>query len=391
MKQDLHLSSSAYGFGAGVFFLGYALFEVPSNLILVRVGARRWIARIAISWGLVAIAMMFVHTPVQFYVVRVLLGFAEAGFVPGIIYYLSLWFPAGERGAATARFMIAAPLAGFLGNAFGGWVLGFNGQLGLHGWQWLFLIEGIPSIVLGAAALRILTDRPEDAGWLSNQQREWLIGRLRQGDAETAPSHRLTPSRALAHPMVWLLSFMNFLMAMPSLSYSFWAPLFVRDAIHTGTITTGLAVAGIACLAIVAMLLNGAYSDRTGEPCLHAGAGAMLVAIGCLGAAFLPSAPLRVAGLALVEIGMRSYIPPFLCLAPALLRGTAVAAAIALINTAFSVGGFFGPSLIGWFKDTTSSTNAAFLILAAGSITAAALCIAIRRHPAFAVSLTRSG
>jgi ACS family tartrate transporter-like MFS transporter len=389
MKQDLHLSSSAYGLGAGIFFLGYALFEVPSNLILVRVDARRWIARIAISWGLVATTMMFVRTPIQFYIVRVLLGLAEAGFVPGIIYYLSLWFPARERGAAMARFMIAVPVAGILGNALGGWVLGLNGRFGLHGWQWLFLIEGIPSIALGAGALRILTDRPEDAEWLSSEQRDWLLARLRQGASQTAASHKLTPQGALAHPMVWLLSLTNFLMAMPSLAYSFWAPLFVREAIHTSTIKTGLAVAGIACFATVAMLLNSAYSDRTGRPCLHAGAGAVLVAIGCLGAALLPNPLARVAALALMEIGVRSYIPPFLCLAPGLLRGTAAAAGIALVNTAFSAGGFFGPPLIGWFKDTTGSTSGAFLLLAAVSALAATLCIVIRRHPAFAVPPAR--
>jgi MFS transporter, ACS family, tartrate transporter len=386
MQQDLRFSSSAYGFGAGIFFLGYALFEVPGNLVLVRVGARRWIARIAISWGLVATAMMFVRTPAQFYMVRVLLGVAEAGFLPGIIYYLSRWFPARQRGVATARFMIAAPLAGILGNAFGGWVLGLDRWLGLRGWQWLFLIEGIPSVALGVMALWMLTDRPEDARWLSKEQRDWLVGRLRQGDARAVPSHQLTPSRALAHPMLWLLSFTNFLMAMPSLAYSFWAPLFVRDAIHTSTIRTGLAVAAIACFATLAMLLNSAYSDRTGKPSLHAAAGAVLVAIGCLGAAFLPNSLARVAALALVEIGVRSYVPPFLCLAPALLRGTAAAAGIALVNTAFSVGGFLGPSLIGWFKDATGSPSGAFLILAAVSATAAAICIAIRRHPAFAVT-----
>jgi ACS family tartrate transporter-like MFS transporter len=390
MKHDLHFSAATYGFGAGIFFLGYALFEVPSNLILARVGARRWIARIAISWGLVASAMMFVRTPIEFYIVRVLLGLAEAGFVPGIIYYLSLWFPARERGAATARFMIAAPLAGIVGNALGGWVLGFDGRLGLRGWQWLFLIEGIPSIVLGAGALLMLTDRPEDAEWLSNQQRDWLVGRLRQGAVQTANSHKLTPLRALAHPMVWLLSLTNFLMAMPLLAYAFWAPLFVREAIHTNTIATGLVVAGIACLATVAMLLNSVYSDRTGKPCLHAGAPAVLAAIGCLGVVLLPNPPARVAALALVEIGVRSYVPPFLCLTPALLRGTAAAAGIALVNAAFSVGGFVGPSLIGWFKETTGSTSGAFLILAAVSASAAALCIAIRRHPAFAVALARS-
>jgi ACS family tartrate transporter-like MFS transporter len=389
MKRDLHFSSSAYGFGAGIFFLGYALFEVPSNLILVRVGARRWIARIAISWGLVATSMMFVRTPVQFYIVRVLLGLAEAGFVPGIIYYLSLWFPARERGAAMARFMIAAPLAGILGNALGGWVLGLDGQLGLHGWQWLFVIEGIPSIALGAGAIWMLTDRPEDAAWLSNQQRGWLVARLRQEDTQAAPSHHLTPSQALSHPMVWLLSLTNFLMAMPSLAYSFWAPLFVRDALHTSAIRTGLAVAGIACIATVAMLVNSALSDRTGKPCIHAGAGAVLVALGCVGTAFLPNPLARVAALALVEIGMRSYVPAFLCLAPALLRSTAAAAGIAMVNTAFSIGGFLGPSLLGWFKDTTGSTNGAFWILAVVSAIASALCFAIRRHPAFTIAYAR--
>jgi len=389
MKQDLHLSSSAYGFGSGIFFLGYALFEVPSNLILVRVGARRWIARIAITWGLVASAMMFVRTPNQFYTMRVLLGLAEAGFVPGILYYLSLWFPARERGAATARFMIAAPLAGIVGNAFGGSVLALDGWLGLRGWQWLFLIEGIPSIVLGGVALLILTDHPEDAKWISNEQRDWLAAQLRQSAPETADSNNLTPLRALAHPTVWILSLTNFLIAMPLLAYAFWAPLFVRDAIHTSAIATGLVVAGIACAATVAMLLNSAYSDRTGTLCLHAGAAALLAAIGCLGAALLPNPLARVAAISLVEIGVRSYVPPFLCLAPALLRGTAAATGIALINTAFSVGGFLGPSLIGWFKDATGSTSGAFLILAAVSASAATLCMAIRRHPAFAVAPTR--
>jgi ACS family tartrate transporter-like MFS transporter len=338
---------------------------------------------------MVASAMMLVRTPDQFYIMRVLLGLAEAGFVPGIIYYLSLWFPAHERGAATARFMIAAPLAGIVGNAFGGWVLALDGRLGLRGWQWLFLIEGIPSIVLGGMALLILTDRPEDAKWLSNEQRDWLAAQLRQSAPETADSHNLTPLRALAQPTVWVLSLTNFLIAIPLLGYAFWAPLFVRDAIHTSAIATGLLVAGIACAATVAMLLNSAYSDRTGKPCLHAGAAALLAAIGCLGAAVLPNPLARVAAISLVEIGVRSYVPPFLCLAPALLRGTAAAAGIALVNTAFSVGGFLGPSLIGWFKDANGSASGAFLILAAVSALAATLCMAIRRHPAFAVAPTR--
>jgi ACS family tartrate transporter-like MFS transporter len=391
MNRDLHLSATAYGFGAGIFFLGYALFEVPSNLILARVGARRWIARIAITWGVVASAMMFVRTPLQFYALRVLLGFAEAGCFPGIIYYLSLWFPARERGAATARFMISAPLAGIVGNAFGGWVLGFDGQLGLRGWQWLFLLEGIPSVVLGAATLRVLTDRPEEARWLSKEQREWLIARLRQDARDSAASHGVTPLRALAHPIVWLLALTNLLMAMPLFAYAFWAPLFVRDAAHTSAITTGLVIAGVSCLAAVAMLVNGAHSDRTGERCLHAGAGALLAAIGCAGAALVPVPLGRVAAVALVEIGVRSYVPPFLCLAPMLLRGTAAAAGIALVNTVFSLGGFVGPSVVGWFKDTTGSASGAFLLLAGLSLIAAALCVLVlRRQPALAARPRRS-
>jgi ACS family tartrate transporter-like MFS transporter len=249
----------------------------------------------------------------------------------------------------------------------------------------LFLIEGIPSIVLGVAALWMLTDRPESADWLSNEQREWLVERLRQGAARTADSHQLTALGAFSHPTVWLLMLTNFLMSVPLVAYAFWAPLIVRDAIHTGTITTGLLLAGVACFATVAMLLNSRYSDRTGKLSLHAGAGSLLAAIGCVGAAFLPHPLARVAAIALVEIGARSYVPPFLCLAPALLRGTAAAAGIALVNTAFSVGGFVGPSFIGWFKDTTGGTSGAFLILAAVSASSAALCVAIRRHPAFAV------
>lgn len=386
MNRDLHLSPSAYGFGAGIFFLSYALFEIPSNLILVRIGARRWIARIAITWGIVASAMMFVQTPVQFYVLRVLLGFAEAGFFPGIIYYLSLWFPARERAVATARFMIAAPLAGIIGNAFGGWMLGFEGRLGLHGWQWLFLVEGVPSIVLGAAALTVLADSPETAPWLPKAECEWLVARLRQDAPGDAGSDPAAPTQALRHPMVWLLSVTNFLMAMPLFAYAFWGPLLVRDVVHTTPAATGLLLAGVAGVAAVAMIVNSALADRTGAHCLHAGAAALVAAAGCAGAALLANPYWRVAAIALVEIGGRSYVPPFLCLAPSLLRGPAAAAAIALVNTVFSLGGFIGPSLVGWFTDATGSANGALGVLTAVALSAAVLCVVVlRTHPAFKV------
>jgi MFS transporter, ACS family, tartrate transporter len=387
MNRDLHFSATAYGFGAGIFFVGYALFEIPSNLILARVGARRWIARIAITWGLVASAMVFVRTPAHFYALRLALGFAEAGFVPGIIYYLSLWFPARERGIATARFMVAAPLSGVVGNALGGWMLGFDAGLGLHGWQWLFLLEGIPSVALGVVILIVLTDRPEEARWLPPAERDWLVARLRRDATASAPFHRLSPLRALSHPALALLSLTNFLMAVPLWAYAFWAPVYVRDALHTSNVATGLVVGGIACLAAIAMLLSGAHSDAAEERCVHAAAGALVAAAGCIGAGLIPTALGRVAALALVEIGVRIYVPPFLCLAPMLLRGTAAAAGIALVNTALSVGGFVGPNLVGWFKDATGSTTGAFLVLASLSLGAAALCLVLRHEPAFAAPL----
>jgi ACS family tartrate transporter-like MFS transporter len=390
MNRDLHFTATAYGFGAGIFFIGYALFEIPSNLILARVGARRWIARIAITWGLVAAAMVFVRTPAQFYALRLMLGVAEAGFLPGVIYYLSLWFPARERGLATGRFMIAAPLSGVAGNALGGWMLGFDGGLGLHGWQWLFLLEGIPSVALGLVILILLTDRPEEARWLTRPQREWIIGRLSRDATESTASHRLSASRALAHPVLAILSLTNFLMGVPLWAYAFWAPLYVRDALHTNNVETGLVVGGIACLAATAMLLSGMHSDAAEERCIHAAAGAVLAAAGCAGAALLPTPLGRVLALAIAEIGIRIYIPPFVCLAPMLLRGTAAAAGIALVNTALSVGGFVGPNLMGWFKDATGSTKGAFLILACLSLSAAALCLVLRREPAFAASARRT-
>jgi ACS family tartrate transporter-like MFS transporter len=383
MKRDLQLSATAYGFGAGVFFIGYALFEVPSNLILARVGARRWIARIAITWGLIASAMMFVRTPAQFYVLRFVLGVAEAGFLPGIIYYLSLWFPARERGMATARFMMATPIAGIVGNSLGGWVLGLDGRLGLTGWQWLFLLEGIPSAVLGVVTLTVLADRPDDARWLSADERAWLVERLRRDASDSATRQEARPHRALAHPIIWLLGLTGCLNALSMWAYTFWAPLLVRDALHTTVVRTGFIVAAIECAAVVAMLLSSAHSDQTRERCIHASAGAWLVAVGWLMAALLPTPPERVAGLALVEIGARIFVPPFLCLAPMLLRGAGAAAGIALVNTIFSLGGFAGPTLVGWFKDATGSASGAFVVLAGLALCGATLCLVLRRQPAF--------
>ena len=384
MNRDLHFSATAYGFGAGIFSLGYALFEVPSNLVLARVGARYWIARIMITWGLVATAMMFVRTPIQFYALRFLLGVAEAGFVPGILYYLSGWFPAAQRGRALSRFLIAVPISAAIGNPLGAWLLELDGIWGLVGWQWLFLLEGIPAVLLGFIVLAFLPDHPAGARWLSVEQRDWLTARLQRDDDESPAPMGVSPLRALVLPAVWLVSLPYFLAITTQYGYIFWAPTMIRDALHVSDTTTGLITGGIACVAAAVMLAVGASSDRTGERFFHASACAVLAALGCVSAALLPHPLARVAGLALVPIGVYGFYAPFWCVPTALLRGTAAAAGIALVGSLGHVGGFVGPYLVGLLTDTTGSTTGALLGLASLALVAAALCLVLRRQAAFA-------
>jgi ACS family tartrate transporter-like MFS transporter len=391
MNRDLRFSASAYGLGAGIFFLGYALFEVPSNLILVRVGARRWIARIMVSWGLVASAMMFVQTPLQFYVLRFLLGVSEAGFFPGIIYYLSQWFPAPRRARAMSRFMLALPVSAAIGNPVSATLLGLDKRLGLSGWQWLFLIEGLPSVLLGLAVFSLLPDRHEDARWLSSQQRAWLAARLLRDRDECIAPHDLPPLRALAHPIVWMLALLYFLMMTTGYSYTFWAPTMIRDALGASNAATGLITGVIACASGAVMLAVGASSDRTGERYVHASASIALAALGCLGAALAPNAYGRVACLALVQIGVYGFVVPFWCLPTTLLRGTAAAAGIAMVNALGNTGGFAGPYVVGLLKDATGGTAGAWIALAFLALGAAALCLLLRRQAARTLSRQPNG
>ena len=385
MNRDLNFSASAYGLGSGIFFIGYALFEVPSNLILARIGARRWIARIMVSWGIIASAMMFVRTPAQFYALRVLLGIAEAGFFPGIVYYLSEWFPAVQRGRALARFMIAVPLAGAIGNPLSAWLLQLDGWYGLAGWQWVFLLEGIPSVIIGFSVLAILTDNPAGASWLSEPQREWLIARLRRDGIESRAPHGVPPLRALVHPTVLLAALLYFLAMTSHYGYLFWAPTIIRDQLHANSTNVGLITGGIACIAASVMLVVGASSDRTGERFVHAAACLALAALGYVGAALLADPTARVASLALVPAGVYGFLAPFWCLPSAILRGVAAAAGIAFVNSFGNLGGFVGPYALGALRDATGSTTGALLGLAAMASGAGVLCLVLRRQAALVI------
>ncbi len=384
MNRDLRFSSSAFGLGAGIFFVGYALFEVPSNLILVRVGARRWIARIMISWGIIASAMMFVRTPIHFYALRLLLGIAEAGFFPGIVYYLTQWFPATGRARAASRFMIAIPLSGVVGGVFGGFLLGLDGRLGLAGWQWLFLLEGLPSVVLGVVVLWYLTDQPKDARWLSDPQREWLADRMQQDRETSGAAHGMSALRALRQPLVWVLALPYFLVLTAGYGYTFWSPTVIRDTLHTTDTQTALLTAGIAIVSMLGMLAIGASSDRKRERCYHSAVSGALIAIGFTGAALLPQPILRIVFLGVVLVGANAMLPPFWCLPSMLLSGSAAAVGIALINALGNTGGFVGPYVIGFVKDKTGGTTGSFLALAGVGALLAVLCVLLKRQTAFA-------
>ena len=389
MNSDLGFSSAAFGFGSGVFFLGYCLFEVPSNLILHRVGARRWIARIMVSWGAISVAMMFVRTTPTFYMLRFLLGAAEAGFFPGMIYYLSQWYPEAQRARAIAAFMTAVPVSGVVGGPLSGGLLELNGVCGLAGWQWLFLVEGLPAILLGIIVVVYLTDQPEVAPWLSLAERNWLVSKLANERAARNKAHSIGILEALTSPTIWQLGIIFLLAAVGFYSYSFWAPLIIKSLTGSSDLGVGVVLGAISAVTIIFMVLNSAHSDRSDERPVHVAVPLLVMGAGFLGCAFLRQPILAVLSLALVPIGHCSAYGPFWSLPVRFLTGAPAAAGVALVVTIANVGGFVGPTFMGAMKDRFGTHSPAFMLLGACGIVAALLALRLRQVAALRTPQTR--
>jgi ACS family tartrate transporter-like MFS transporter len=382
MKGALGFSDTVFGLGTGIFFIGYFLFEVPSNLILARMGARLWIARIMITWGLISSAMVFVRTPVSFYALRFLLGVAEAGFFPGVIYYMSGWFPAAARAAAVSRFMTATAVSGIVGGPLSGALFTLDGKAGLAGWQWIFLAEGIPSLVLGVATLFFLTNRPEEAAWLSPAEREHLATIMRAEAEDITRQGHVSVRRALLHPTVWRLSLLSFTLLVGLYSISFWLPQIVKSLSGLDNVRVAILSAVPYLVAVVAMVMVGGHSDRSRERCLHIGAAALIGAIGIATTAYVDSPMPGLIALSVAAAGIFSAIPVFWSLPTAFLSGTASAGAIALINSLGNLGGFVGPYLIGYVREATGGFKGSLLTIAGLLLCGAALAVGLRRSPA---------
>jgi len=389
MDADLKLSETAFGFGAGVFFLAYFLFEVPSNIILDKVGARRWIARIMLSWGVISGAMAFIpgiasatgiSAEYTFYLLRILLGFAEAGFFPGIIFFLTLWFPAAYRARIVGYFMAAIPLSSALGSPVSAWLLGLDGASGLRGWQWLFIVEALPSIILGFVTFFYLTDRPGDATWLDADDRKWLQRRLALEDQRREHVSPGSVLASLADYRVLALSLVYFGAVACLYGVGFWLPTIVKG-FGLSIATTGWVNAIPYVVAFVGMVWWGLRSDREGERTMHLAVALALAAIGVGGSAFLGDPVLKMIALTIGAFGVYASRPIFWTLPTAFLAGSAVAPGIAAINSIGNLSGYFGPFVMGWIKDATGSFAWALLTIAACAVVALAITLALGHDP----------
>jgi MFS transporter, ACS family, tartrate transporter len=364
MNKELGLSAYVFGWGAGIFFLGYFLFEVPSNVILEKTGARIWIARIMITWGLVSAAMAFATGPASFLTLRFLLGVAEAGFFPGMILYFTYWFPKAYRARVISALFIAVPGSNAVAAVASGAILEMDGLLGLAGWQWIFVIEAIPAILLAFAVLALMTDRPAVATWLAPEERDWLESQLQSERRQIESAGHLSLARALMDRRVLALSAIYFTIVTATYGITFFLPQIVKG-IGLSNMMTGLVTAIPYTIGTIGMLLWGASSDRRDERRWHFCAASLLAAAGLVGAGMFGSSFLALVFMSVATIGLYGSKPAFWPMPSAFLTGTAAAGGIALVNSIGNLGGYVGPFIVGWIKDATGSFEAGLYFLAA--------------------------
>lgn len=383
MRVDLELSAAAFGLGAGLFFVGYVIFELPSNILLHKFGARIWLARIMLSWGIVTILTCLVQEEIGFYVMRVLLGVAEAGAYPGIILYFTQWFPERERGKAVASLEVLVVLSLAFGAVGLGGVLTMDQLLGLAGWQWVFIIAGIPAVILGLLVLFFLPERPEDAKWLTTPEREWLVTRLAREASAKAKAGGGTLKTALANPRIWYLGVLYFTMVIGFWGITFWLPQIVQSRFEGISNFGAAALSAIPwCMAMVALVIVSWSSDRLNERKWHLAVPLLIAAAGLVVSVFTTSPVLALICIGIAAAGQRSATPVFWNHPAALVTGAGAAAALALINSVGNIGGFVGPYLLGFINQLTGSTNGGLLVFAGCFVVAAMMALAYKKPAA---------
>ncbi|WGS48099.1 MFS transporter [Paraburkholderia sp. D15] len=399
MNKALGFSASAFGFGAGIFFIAYFFFEVPSNLLLEKFGARRWIARIMFTWGILAGAMAFIPNLAHFtglsaahvfYGLRILLGVAEAGFFPGIIFLLTLWFPAAYRGRVVGYFMAAIPLSTVIGGPISGALLSLDGRGGLAGWQWLYLIEALPALLLSVAVLFYLTDKPADAAWLPADERDWLMARQQQERAHREAVRHFSVRQALFNPRVLAVALIYFGANATNYGLSFFLPQIVK-AFGLTNLQTGFVTSLPYVVGVISMVFWGRHSDRKLERKRHVAIALLVAAGGIAAAAGLDNPVQKMIALSIAGFGIFGCLPVIWTLPASFLSGAAAAGGIAAINSLGNLAGFFGPYAMGWIKDSTGGFGAGLLCLSGAGLVGVAAVLLLHHDASLEAASGRAG
>jgi MFS transporter, ACS family, tartrate transporter len=380
MRGELGLSDRVYGRAAGMFFAGYFFFQLPSNLVLEKFGVRRWISGLMITWGVISCLMVFIRGPVSFYGMRFLLGAAEAGFFPGMILYMKRWFPANARARAVAWFMTANPIAGIVGSPVSGALLGLSGK-GLSGWQWMFLMEGIPAILLGITVFWALSDNPREARWLKGEERAWLLERLALEQQAEASLRKENLWQVLVSPRIWMLSIVYFGVSTTMYGVTLWLPSVIRSLSGLSYFLTGLVSALPFVVTAIVMVLIGMHSDRKAERRWHTAIPAFVGAVALVAAGYGSSTAVVVACIGLGLVFAESMVGPFWAMATSRMAGLSAAAGIAVINSLANLGGYFGPDIIGFFRKASGGFRGGLLAIGATLALSGGIALIVGRQP----------